>query len=261
MSNDGVWTEILPEAAIVMKDFTKSMNRFPPNGQPPTSARAKEAAGFAAVHHVQSGMLVGLGTGSTVAFFLKALGRRCRDGLQITAVASSQQTYDLAAQERIPLIDTRDLAFLDLTVDGADEIDGRYQMIKGGGGALLREKILASSSREMIVIVDEAKCVTELGRHLLPVEIVPFGATATLTKLERMGYRGLLRPGIDSEFFTTDNGNLIVDLDVTRHVLDVREIDRSIRSVIGVLETGFFFDMATRVIVGFADGHVEEQEC
>jgi ribose 5-phosphate isomerase A len=245
----------------VVKEFTKPTQHFPPNGQPPESRRAKEAAGFAAAHHVQSGMLVGLGTGSTVAFFLQALGRRCRDNLQITGIASSQKTQTLAEREGIPLIDSRDIAFLDLTVDGADEIDSRYQMIKGGGGALLREKICASSSREMIVIVDAAKCVTQLGRHLLPVEIATFGATATLSKLERLGYRGLLRRAADGENFVTDNGNWIVDLDITRHPQDPRDIDRSLRSVVGVLETGFFFDVATRVIVGFEDGHVEEQQC
>lgn len=237
------------------------MKHFPPDGQPIPSPRAKEAAALAAAHHVQSGMLVGLGTGSTVAFFLQALGRRCRENLQITAVPSSQKTHDLAMREGIPLIDGQDIAFLDLTVDGADEIDDRYQMIKGGGGALLREKILASSSREMIVIVDASKRVSQLGRHLVPVEIAPFGATATLSKLERLGYRSLLRRGADGGCFVSDNGNWIADLDVTRHPQEPREIDRSLRAVIGVLETGFFFDMASRVIVGFDDGHVEEQEC
>lgn len=237
------------------------MKNFPQKAHNQDSRRAKEAAALAAVHHVQSGMLVGLGTGSTVAFFLQALGRLCRDGLQITAIASSQKTSEIAQKEGIPLIDSKEIAFLDLTVDGADEIDTRYQMIKGGGGALLREKILASSSRQMIVIVDEGKCVNQLGSHLLPVEISPFCVTATMTKLDRLGYSGLPRRDGNGDFFVTDNGNFIIDLDVTRHPKDPREIDRSIRSLIGVLETGFFFDMATRVIVGFEDGRVEEQEC
>lgn len=242
-------------------ELVQSMKQLPPNGQPSPSRRAKEAAGFAAARHVQSGMLIGLGTGSTVAFFLQALGQLCRKDLQVTAVASSLHTYELASQEGIPLIDSRQIAFVDLTVDGADEIDPQGQMIKGGGGALLREKILASSSREMLVIVDAGKRVPRLGRGLLPVEIAPFGAAATVSKLERAGYRGRIRSGPNAVEFVTDNGNLIVDLDVTHDQGNPREIDRSIRSIVGVLETGFFFDMASRIIVGFDDGHVEEQEC
>lgn len=237
------------------------MTQFSPNGHPPESRKAKEAAGFAAAHHVQSGMLVGLGTGSTVAFFLQALGRRCREDLQITAVPSSRQTQMIAEREGIPLIASQDVAFLDLTVDGADEIDDQHQMIKGGGGALLREKILASSSREVIIIVDQAKRVPRLGQHPLPVEIAAFGATATVTKLERLGYQAVLRRDASGECFISDNGNWIVDLDIAQQNQDPRAMDRSMRSVTGVLETGFFFDMVTRLIVGYEDGHVEEHEC
>lgn len=238
------------------------MTQFSPNGHPPASRKAKEAAGLAAVHHVQSGMLIGLGTGSTVAFFLHALGQRCREQhLQITAVPSSRGTQAIAEREGIPLIASQDVAFLDLTVDGADEIDPNYQMIKGGGGALLREKILASSSREMIVIVDQAKRVQRLGQHPLPIEIAAFAATATMNKLERLGFSGVLRRDASGECYISDNGNWIVDLDIAQQDQDLRAMDRAIRSVPGVLETGFFFDMVTRLIVGFEDGHVEEQEC
>lgn len=218
---------------------------------------AKQAAGFAAAEMIPSGSCVGLGTGTTVAFFLEALAERVRKGLQITAVATSQATYLLAQEYRIPLLEMSEVTFLDITVDGADEIDPAKQMIKGGGGALLREKILASASKEMIVIVDSAKCVEKLGAFGLPIEVVPFGAEATLAHLEQMGYVGNWRLAKDGTRFMTDNGNLIADLNIAGRAETVREMNQRIRNVVGVIETGFFFDLAGRVIVGFKDGHVK----
>lgn len=218
---------------------------------------AKRAAGYAAVDLITQGACIGLGTGSTVAFFLEALSRRCLQGLQITAVATSKSTAALAREYRIPLIEMEEVVFLDMTIDGADEIDEEKQMIKGGGGALLREKILASHSKEMVVIVDSAKCVKKLGNFRLPVEIVPFGANATLAHLSEMGYFGTWRQTADGAPFMTDNGNRIADIDIRQIQEPLREINRRIRNVVGVIETGFFFDLAGRVIVGFEDGHVE----
>lgn len=240
-----------------MKDPRRYTTSLSQSGLPAGIQRAKEAAGIEAVKYIQSGMLVGIGTGSTVAFFLQALGRECKKGLQITGVPSSKQTQELAERCGIPLIDMNEVAFFDITVDGADEIDGQMNMIKGGGGALLREKIIASASREMVVIVDEAKCVQKLGKHPLPVEVVAFGSTATLARLDRMGYRGQLRRDAQNEVYITDNSNLIFDMDVDGLTQKPQEIDRSLRAVVGVVETGFFFDLADRVIIGFADGHVQ----
>lgn len=220
--------------------------------------RAKEAAARAALKLIQPGMLLGLGTGSTVLPFLRALGELCREGLQITGVGTSDATEQIAFEEGIPLLEMEEVTFVDMTIDGADEIDLSNQMIKGGGGALLREKIVASSSREMVVIVDDSKCVSRLGkRHPLPVEIVSFGAMATLAKLARLGYNGELRQQPSGERFVTDNGNYILDLDISRANQPPKEIDRNLRAVPGVIETGLFLNLAGRVLVGFADGHVE----
>lgn len=218
---------------------------------------AKRAAGYAAAELIPSGSCIGLGTGSTVAYFLEALAIRCRKGLQITAVSTSEATAARAQDHHIPLINIAEVSFLDMTVDGADEVDPEKQMIKGGGGALLREKILASHSKEMIVIIDSGKCVKKLGRHKLPIEIVPFGAEATLAQLEQMGYFGKWRCHEDGTHFMTDNGNRIADLDIEECKETPREMNTRIRNTVGVIETGFFFDLAGRVIVGFADGHVE----
>lgn len=219
---------------------------------------AKEAVGEAAARLIHPGMLVGLGTGSTVAYFLQALGRRVREGLQITAIPSSKQTESWANRVQIPLIDMEEVSFLDIAVDGADEIDAQKRMIKGGGGALLREKIVASSSREMVVIVDAGKCVGRLGQHHpLPVEMIPFGAKATIEKLDRMGYRGQLRLTAAGDHYVTDNGNWIFDIDLMQSHESPNEVEQRIRSVVGIVETGFFFDLASTVMVGFDDGRVE----
>lgn len=218
---------------------------------------AKEAAGRAAAELVQSGMIVGLGTGSTAAYFITHLGKRCQLGLQISAIATSKSSADHAASVGIPLSDPDDITFLDLDVDGADEIDGHKRMIKGGGGALLREKIVAKMSREMIVIVDPSKLVAGLGRAPLPVEIAPFAFHATLDQLAQIGFTGTMRRKSNGELVITENGNYIYDILFHRLCEDPEEDNFRIRSVTGVIETGFFLEMAGRVIVGYPDGHVE----
>ena len=173
---------------------------------------AKKAAGYAAADLIQGGMVVGLGTGSTTAFFIEALARRHREGLKITAVATSEQSKRQAEHLGIPMLDPEIITILDVTVDGADEIDPAKNMIKGGGGALLREKLLAQSSREMIVIVDETKLVDHLGDHPLPVEIAPFVYRTTIQRLQNNGYQGALRMTRENTPFVTDNGNFIFDI-------------------------------------------------
>lgn len=219
--------------------------------------RAKKAAGQAAADLVEAGMRVGLGTGSTAAFFIKGLIERCKQGLKIEAVATSEKSFQLAKEGGIPLIDITPIDRLDLTVDGADEIDPQKRMIKGGGGALLREKIIATMSREMIVIVDEGKLVKELGKFPLPIEIVPFAYKATLRHLADLGFHGVLRQDASGNVYITDNGNYIFDIHF-KELCANPEIDHQlIRNVPGVIETGFFFHLAGRVIVGFNDGRVE----
>ncbi|MBI2810285.1 MAG: ribose-5-phosphate isomerase RpiA [Candidatus Melainabacteria bacterium] len=216
----------------------------------------KKAVGYQAAELIESGMRVGLGTGTTAHYFIERLGERCRAGLKIHAVASSQASRDLAEKGQIPLLEMEKVTSLDLTVDGADEIDPEKRMIKGGGGALVREKILASISHEMVVIVDETKLVPSLGKHKLPVEIVPFASHATAHNIKKAGYSGTFRKNKDGSLFHSDNNNLILDI----HFESLREDPEADHEVLihipGVVDTGFFFHLAGRVIVGFADGQV-----
>ena len=218
---------------------------------------AKKAAGKAAAELIEEGMLVGLGTGSTASFFIEALGKRCQEGLKISAIATSQQSTRQAEQLGIPLKDPETITSLDVTVDGADEIDHHKNMIKGGGGALLREKILAQSSQEMIVIIDETKLVNHLGTHPLPVEIAPFIYRSTLQRLEAKGYQGVLRLKRHNMPYLTDNGNYIVDIQYSTPITDPIKEQEKLKSITGVIETGLFFQLAGRIVIGYEDGFVK----
>lgn len=217
----------------------------------------KKAAAEAAAELVQSGMLLGLGTGTTVKFFIQRLAERCKAGLTVSAVSSSEQSAQLAASLGIPLVDINTLTSLDLTVDGADEIDEHKCMIKGGGGALLREKIVASMSKEMIVIVDATKCVKKLGSNFpLPIEIMTFAWRATVHHLNNLQLNGQLRSGKNNAFYLTDNGNYIYDVAKEGLCGDLETLNSMILAIPGVVETGFFFSLAGRVLVGHPDGQV-----
>ncbi len=222
------------------------------------SARiAKEAAGKAAADLIEEGMLIGLGTGSTAAYFIARLGERCRSGLKIQAVATSQASHELATALGIPMADLDRVTTLDLTVDGADEIDAQKRMIKGGGGALLREKIVANMSHEMLVVIDESKKVQSLGAACLPVEIVPFAHQATIYKIEQMGFSGVIRTTKNSQRLLTDNHHYIYDIRLPHPCHYPEKIAEQLRSIPGVVETGFFLHLAGRVIQGFGDGRIE----
>ncbi len=216
----------------------------------------KKAVGYKAAEFVQNGMRVGLGTGTTAFFFIERLIQRCQEGLKIHAVASSDRSHHQAAQGRIPMIDIEEATSLDLTVDGADEIDPQKRMIKGGGGALVREKIVAAMSKEMIVIVDETKLVPSLGTCKLPVEIVPFAKNATSHHIAKAGYQGAFRKKSDGGLYITDNGNLIFDIRFDKVRNKPEEDHETLIHIPGVVDTGFFFNLAGRVVVGFADGQV-----
>jgi ribose 5-phosphate isomerase A len=218
---------------------------------------AKKAAGKAAAELIQEGMLVGLGTGSTAAFFIEALGKRCQEGLKISAVATSQHSTRQAQQVGIPLEDPEIVTSLDITVDGADEMDHHKNMIKGGGGALLREKLLAQASHEMIVVIDETKLVNQLGAALVPVEVTRFVYHTTFKRLEAHGYQGVLRCTHDYTPFITDNGNYIVDIQYNTPILDPMKEHERLKSLTGVIETGLFFNIAKRVVIGYKDGFVK----
>jgi len=218
----------------------------------------KKAAAVHAANQVVEGMLVGIGTGTTVYYFIERLVERCREGLKIHAVSSSMASARLAQQGGIPLVDEGRFEVIDLTVDGADEIDPHGRMIKGGGGALLREKILASSSRAMTVIIDESKLVNKLGRHHLPVEILPFGSAATIHKMNASGFTGAIRHTSGGSPLITDNGNWIYDIAFPSLLQSPEREETLLINIPGVVETGFFFGYAQKIIVGKKNGSIEE---
>lgn len=207
----------------------------------------KKAAGRKAAQLIQNGMIVGLGTGTTAACFIEALIER---HLHIRAVASSRASADLARKGGIHVVDLNEVPHVDITVDGADEIDPLKRMIKGGGGAHVREKILAYASKELVIVVDKSKCVEKLGKAKLPVEVLFFGSPSTRHQLEKLGFKGEWRKQSDGSFFITENGNLIFDIHFP-HLLQNPEAEHlKIIQVPGVVDTGFFFGIAGRVIVG-----------
>lgn len=217
---------------------------------------AKRAAAEKAVEWVKDGMIVGLGTGSTAYWAISKIGERVQEGLQIKAVSSSLVTEQLANEMGIPLTTLSEVEAVDLTIDGADEVDRDFNLIKGGGGALLREKILAYNSKTFVVIVDERKMVGTLGRYPLPVEIVSFAAERTLQHLIDLGCKATLRKE-GGGLFTTDNGHLIADCSFEQ-IPDPASLDVILRTIPGVVETGLFVNnMVTHVIVGYKNGDVE----
>ncbi len=215
---------------------------------------AKRAAGKKAVEWIQNGMIVGLGSGSTASWFIESLIECSYKGLRVETVASSRVSAELAKKGGLPVLDINSVPQIDITVDGADEIDEQRRMIKGGGGAHTREKILASSSKEMIVVVDASKVVSRLGRVKLPIEILFFGSPATRLKLEEMGYKGKWRLNDDGSLFITENGNLLYDVQFDSPPLFPEEDHEKMIFVPGVVDTGFFFNLASRVIVGYPNG-------
>jgi ribose 5-phosphate isomerase A len=215
----------------------------------------KQLAGNAAAKFVEDGMIVGLGSGSTATFFIYALAQRIQSGLRIAGtVASSQASKDLAENLGIPVSDLDTHPELDLYIDGADEIDSQLRLIKGGGGALLREKIVASASRRFVVVGDITKQVTQLGQHFpVPVEVVPFGATPVRKRLEALGASVQIRQ-LAGNTFITENGNVILDCTFPNGIADPEDVNARMRSIVGVVETGLFLNMATQAIIGGPNG-------
>ncbi|MEC7839314.1 MAG: ribose-5-phosphate isomerase RpiA [Chlamydiota bacterium] len=219
--------------------------------------QAKQAVGKKAAEMVEDGMLVGLGTGTTSACFIDSLIERCRQGLNIQAVATSQRSEKQALHGGINIIDVNSTTYLDICFDGADEIDPDKQMIKGGGGALLREKIVASMSKKMIVMVDESKCVTKLGKFPLPIEIIPFGFPSTIEQIQALGFKGQIRTTGRDYKYITDSGHYIYDIVLPSNEVTLQEVHRSLINIPGVIETGLFLGFADSVIIGKADGSIE----
>jgi ribose 5-phosphate isomerase A len=219
----------------------------------------KESAARAALDLVKDGMRLGLGTGSTAARFVDALGERVKAGLKVVCVPTSETTRLQAERLRIPLTTLDETPELDLTVDGADEIDRELRLIKGGGGALLREKIVATASNRMVVIADQSKVVDTLGAFPLPVEVVRFGLLATMNAIEAIsaeaGCRGAvtLRPAQGEAPFVTDQGNLVVDC-AFGTIPEPEVLAFALKRVPGVVEHGLFLGLADLAIVAGGGG-------
>lgn len=231
---------------------------------PPPQDIAKRAAGAAAIDlYVRPGMRLGLGSGSTAHWMVRTLGERVRGGLEVVGVATSTATAELARAEGVPLADLNDVGALDLTLDGADEIDGQLRMIKGGGACLLWEKIVAAASSRMVALVDAQKVVEQLGAYPLPVEVVRFGWKSTRRLIERVlaaqGFGGCpvaIRGG-ETTPLLTDSGHVILDCRLGA-IADPEALDLALNRIPGVVENGLFCRQAVAMVVGHADGTVRE---
>ncbi|TJY42872.1 ribose-5-phosphate isomerase RpiA [Cohnella pontilimi] len=212
----------------------------------------KRIAGEKAAEFVEDGMIVGLGTGSTAYWAVRRIGERVRDGLRVQGVPTSERTRELALELGIPVVSLDDFPQLDLTIDGADEIDDNFHLIKGGGGALFREKVVALASRRLVIVADDGKWVGKLGAFRLPVEVVPFGWRRTVRAVEATGCRAELRiEGTNP--YETDNGNWILDCDFGT-IADPAGLHHSLKRITGVVETGLFVGMADTVVLGTEAG-------
>ncbi|KRP24812.1 MAG: ribose 5-phosphate isomerase [Rhodobacter sp. BACL10 MAG-120419-bin15] len=239
--------------------MTKSSIKNPLNA----TEFAKLAAAKCAVDFVQDGMRLGLGTGSTAAWMVRALADRiAKEGLKVQGVPTSSRTAALAHALNVPIVTLDQAKWLDLTIDGADEFDPQFQLIKGGGAALLQEKIVAQASDQMIVITDPAKDVARLGAFALPVEVIPFGSTTTQRQIEAL----LADLGLSGRTVTlrqcqgaplmTDENNFILDLHL-QSIPDALALAQGLNAIAGVVENGLFIGLCDRVIIGHPDGRAE----
>jgi ribose 5-phosphate isomerase A len=215
---------------------------------------AKQRAGFKAAEFVREGMRVGLGTGSTAHWLVERLGERVREGLHVRCVPTSRRTEEQARGLGIPLVTLGEIVELDIAIDGADEIGPELALIKGGGGALLREKLVASAARRFVVIADKSKKVEVLGRFPLPVEVVQFGWELTARRVAVVtSVEPVLRRDANGEPFITDNGNFILDCRCGE-IPDPARTERELKSLVGVVESGLFVGMADTAIIADEEG-------
>ncbi|HKW70300.1 MAG TPA: ribose-5-phosphate isomerase RpiA [Candidatus Dormibacteraeota bacterium] len=212
----------------------------------------KQAAAQKALELVQDGTLIGLGSGSTARYFTEGVGRLVAQGMKVRAVPTSRATAELAAELGIPIV-TEIVGQIDLTVDGADEVDPALNLIKGRGGALLREKLVAMVSKRFVVVVDESKLVKQLGVGVLPVEVVPFLWRSTAERLTALGVSLVVRGG-EERPYVTDNGNLILDLTVEGGIKNPADFGVELKNVTGVLDHGLFVGITDTVIAAGPEG-------
>ncbi|MBC2011498.1 ribose-5-phosphate isomerase RpiA [Listeria marthii] len=216
----------------------------------------KKIAGEKACEWIKDGMIVGLGTGSTVYYTIEKLGDMVAKGLQVTGVATSEETAKQAEKLGIPLRSLNDVTEIDVTIDGADEIDADFQGIKGGGGALLREKMVANASLKNIWVVSEEKLVRNLGEFPLPLEVIPFGWKQIQRELEKEDIETNLRKQSSGEVYVTNNGNYILDI-VNQTFTDTAMWQEKLAQIPGVVEHGLFLDYVDMIICGKANGEIE----
>ena len=217
------------------------------------SDELKRQAALAALRDVKDGMIVGLGTGSTASHFIRELGKRVADGLRVVAIPTSDQSRKLALEVHVPLTTLREHPIVDLTVDGADEVSPQLDLIKGLGGALVREKIVAHASKRVVIVVDEGKLVAQLGQRApIPVEVVPFAVDSVAMKLMMWGGDAQIRLQ-NGQPFISDNGNLVLDW---RHGLIAQPaiLEKQLKALTGVVDNGIFAAVASRVIVAGDSG-------
>jgi ribose 5-phosphate isomerase A len=215
----------------------------------------KEVAGRRAAEYIETGMVVGLGTGSTAEFAIRAIGERVAAGLEVKAIPTSEASAQLAGELGITLTTLEDDPAVDLTIDGADEVDPDLDLIKGLGGALLREKIVASATARQVIIIDPSKLVKKLGTQArLPIEVVPFSWSLVCNRLSERGIEPTLRMQQAEQPFVTDNGNYIIDGRFPEGIDDAQATDIWLNTLPGVVENGLFVAMTHLVVIGEADG-------
>lgn len=216
----------------------------------------KEQIAKEAIKLVEDKTVIGIGTGSTIQPFVRHLLERVeKEKLSIKCICTSLASQKLL-KGKVPLIDNNLNQVIDITFDGADEIDTDFNLIKGGGGALLREKIVAFQSKENIVLVDESKLVAELHKHPLPLEIVPFGYKATIKRIQDLGFEGSIRKNKQGLFIISDNDNLLFDIELKQPIKDPAALHESLKATLGIVETGLFIKTAKKALIGKSDGTV-----
>lgn len=214
---------------------------------------AKVMAARKSLEFVEPGMVLGLGSGSTATHFIRLLGEQVKAGLKVRGIASSQASEELAVSLGIPVIDFRTVTEIDVAIDGADEVGPELALIKGGGGALLREKIVASAAKQFVIVADGSKVVRRLGRFPLPVEVIQLAEPLVASKLAALGLRPSRRKAKDGSDYITDEGNFILDC-ACGEMEDPAKIAAEIRAIVGVVEHGLFLHMATRALIADSSG-------
>jgi ribose 5-phosphate isomerase A len=229
-----------------------TVKAYPDTNQLMANDQEKEAAARASLRFVKDGQIVGLGTGSTAAYFIQLLGEEVKNGLRIRGIPSSDRSRDQADGLGIPLTTLDECQTIDVTVDGADEVDPQLRLIKGGGGALLREKIVASATKQLVIVADASKRVPVLGRFPLPVEVIKFAQALVVKEIEALGAEVGLRLRADGKPFLTDENNHILDCNFGQ-IPDADGLARQLSDMPGVVEHGLFINMASVVLIANGD--------